>query len=139
MASLAFSQMQAMNKKNALDHDRDATTIHRLQLAALNARRKILEMGYTNHIRLHYGALMSMVEIMITLYLRWLQADPQNPDWAERDRFVLSKGRCGCGGSLTNLILSVSGDCIPSCKGTRIATKPRGWIAAPDRSGRVSR
>jgi len=49
-------------------------------------------MGYVNHIRLHYGALMSMVEIMMALYCQWLNVDPANPNWQDRDRFVLSKG-----------------------------------------------
>jgi len=69
-----------------------ADTLRGYQLAAVAMRRKIVEMGYANHIRLHYGALMSMVEIMTALYLGWLNVDPGRPDWPERDRFVLSKG-----------------------------------------------
>ena len=82
----------ASGLKTALDPVKDAATILDLQFAALAARRKIIEMGYTNHIRLHYGALMSMVEAMVTLYLHWLRVDPSRPDWEARDRFVLSKG-----------------------------------------------
>jgi transketolase len=63
-----------------------------LKMSAVVSRRRIIEMGYTNHIRLHYGALMSMVEIMTALYGAWLDVDPERPDWPERDRFVLSKG-----------------------------------------------
>ncbi|MBN1149507.1 MAG: transketolase [Anaerolineales bacterium] len=69
-----------------------ATALRGYQLAAVAMRRKIVEMGYVNHIRLHYGALMSMVEIMTALYGAWLNVDPARPDWPERDRFVLSKG-----------------------------------------------
>lgn len=78
--------------KIPLDMERDEERIRQLKLDALNARRKILEMGYTNKIRLHYGALMSMMDIVIALYMSWLYVKPEDPQWPERDRFVLSKG-----------------------------------------------
>ena len=56
------------NKRLAIPSGADG--LRRYQLAAVTMRRKIVEMGYANHIRLHYGALMSMVEIMTALYLR---------------------------------------------------------------------
>ena len=78
--------------KIPLDESRDALDIQMLKLVALKSRRKMLEMGYTNHIRLHYGALMSMTDIITVLYQHWLRIQPANPQWPERDRFVLSKG-----------------------------------------------
>lgn len=36
-----------------------------------------------------------MAEILSVLYFREMRYDPQNPDWPDRDRFVLSKGH-GC-------------------------------------------
>jgi transketolase len=78
--------------KTALDPQRDADTVRDLKIAAVAMRRKIVEMGYSNRIRLHYGALMSMTEIVATLYLRWLNVRPDDPRWNARDRFVLSKG-----------------------------------------------
>ena len=41
----------------------------------------------------HIGGDMSSMEIMMTLYSR-MNVDPKNPDNADRDRFVLSKGHC---------------------------------------------
>ncbi len=79
-------------RRTVLVPERDAARIRELELAAVTMRRKIVEMGYNNRIRLHYGALMSMVEIVTTLYLHWLNIQPDNPKWKERDRFVLSKG-----------------------------------------------
>lgn len=35
---------------------------------------------------------MSAVEILVALYFKVLRVDPQNPQWVDRDRFVLSKG-----------------------------------------------
>lgn len=55
-------------------------------------RRLILEMIYRGK-EGHIGTDYSCVEILTALYLGGiLHVDPQNPDWPERDRFVLSKG-----------------------------------------------
>ena len=43
----------------------------------------------------HVGSMLSMAEILAVLYTRVLRVDPQNPDWPDRDRFVLSKGHGG--------------------------------------------
>src|SRR5690606_32549464 len=40
----------------------------------------------------HYGPAFSTVEILATLYYGYLAVRPDEPDWPERDRFVLSKG-----------------------------------------------
>ena len=43
----------------------------------------------------HLGSSMSMVEILRVLYDSYLLFRPQEPLWADRDRFILSKGH-GC-------------------------------------------
>lgn len=63
-----------------------------LQLACVDHRRMLFELGRQHEIRLHYGACLSMTEIVLTLYLWWLRIDPQNPHAPDRDRFILSKG-----------------------------------------------
>jgi transketolase len=40
----------------------------------------------------HYGPSMSCVEILVGLYYDFLRIRPRDSAWAERDRFVLSKG-----------------------------------------------
>src|ERR1043165_4500797 len=40
----------------------------------------------------HIGTCYSMAELLAVLYGSFLQVDPENPEWQERDRFVLSKG-----------------------------------------------
>ena len=40
----------------------------------------------------HPGGSLSAVEIVTTLYFRVLRHNPQDPQWPERDRFILSKG-----------------------------------------------
>lgn len=43
----------------------------------------------------HIGGALSLVEILLTLYCRVLRLDPRQPDWAGRDRVILSKGHAG--------------------------------------------
>jgi transketolase len=40
----------------------------------------------------HVGGPMSMVEIALAMYFRILRIDPKNPQWPDRDRYILSKG-----------------------------------------------
>jgi transketolase len=40
----------------------------------------------------HLDSSLSAADIVAALYFRVLRHDPSNPDWPERDRFVLSKG-----------------------------------------------
>ncbi len=40
----------------------------------------------------HPGGSLSAADIITALYFNILSHDPQNPQWQERDRFVLSKG-----------------------------------------------
>ena len=40
----------------------------------------------------HPGGSLSAAEIVTALYFKVLRHDPANPRWAERDRFILSKG-----------------------------------------------
>jgi transketolase len=40
----------------------------------------------------HPGGSFSMAELLVTLYGRYLDVDPEAPDRGDRDRFILSKG-----------------------------------------------
>ena len=40
----------------------------------------------------HIGGDFSTTDILVTLYFAVLRVDHEHPDWAERDRFILSKG-----------------------------------------------
>ena len=40
----------------------------------------------------HVGGSLSCLDILTALYFRQLKIDPENPDWEDRDRFILSKG-----------------------------------------------
>ena len=40
----------------------------------------------------HPGGSLSATDIIATLYFSHMNVDPKNPDWEDRDRFVLGKG-----------------------------------------------
>lgn len=40
----------------------------------------------------HVGGDLSVLDILTTLFFAVLRVDPEKPEWADRDRFVLSKG-----------------------------------------------
>jgi transketolase len=54
-------------------------------------RREILEMTFKAGSG-HPGGSLSAVDIITVLYYHQMRIDPKNPKWADRDRFVLSKG-----------------------------------------------
>lgn len=62
-----------------------------LKKKAIEIRKDILKM-LTLAGSGHTGGSLSIVEILIALYYYKLKHDPKNPDWNERDRFLLSKG-----------------------------------------------
>ena len=43
----------------------------------------------------HLGGSFSIVELLAVLYGKQLRVNPQDPQWADRDRLVLSKGHAG--------------------------------------------
>ena len=42
----------------------------------------------------HPGGSLSCADALTALYFNEMNVDPANPQWADRDRFVLSKGHC---------------------------------------------
>ncbi len=45
----------------------------------------------------HIGGSLSIADILAILYFKYLNVDPDNPKWEDRDRFILSKGHCAAG------------------------------------------
>lgn len=64
-----------------------------LEALTLRVRRHIVRMVYTARSG-HIGGSMSSTDILAVLYGRILKHNPADPQWAERDRFVMSKGHC---------------------------------------------
>jgi transketolase len=45
----------------------------------------------------HYSSTFSAAELLAVLYYRTLRLDPADPQWPDRDRFLLGKGHIGVG------------------------------------------
>ena len=45
----------------------------------------------------HVGGSLSIIDILTILYFKYLDVNPADPQWDERDRFVLSKGHAAAG------------------------------------------
>jgi len=63
-----------------------------LEQMAKRMRRRILDISHACNAAAHVGGGLSIVDITATLYGAILRYDSKNPDWQERDRFILSKG-----------------------------------------------
>ena len=65
--------------------------IKTLEEKALQCRKEILTITHTAGSG-HPGGSLSAVEILNALYGYALNHNPQDPDWADRDRLIISKG-----------------------------------------------
>ncbi len=45
----------------------------------------------------HIGGPLSMMDLLVSLYFGELRVRPEEPDWPDRDRFILSKGHAAIG------------------------------------------
>lgn len=45
----------------------------------------------------HLGGALSQTDVLVALYYKYMKIDPKDPNLADRDRFILSKGHGGVG------------------------------------------
>jgi transketolase len=65
--------------------------IAELTATARELRLTVLDM-FLRSTKGHYGGCFSVTEILVTLYGEILRVKPDQPDWPDRDRLILSKG-----------------------------------------------
>jgi len=65
--------------------------IKKLEEMARQVRKDIIEM-LAQAGSGHPGGALSASDIMVALYFSVMRHNPQNPQWKDRDRFILSKG-----------------------------------------------
>ncbi|MGI5963034.1 MAG: transketolase [Lawsonibacter sp.] len=70
--------------------------IKQLKTLACKVRMGIIESTHAAKAG-HPGGSLSAAEVFTYLYFRELNVNPQDPTWADRDRFVLSKGHTAPG------------------------------------------
>lgn len=66
-------------------------SVEELRAMAVAIRRDIIDMISAAQAG-HPGGSLSAADIVTALYFRFMKLDPQNPQWEDRDRFILSKG-----------------------------------------------
>lgn len=66
-------------------------TIAELEAVARTLRARIIENSHKTGTP-HLGSCLSSVDLLVALYFSVLRIDPKQPQAAERDRFILSKG-----------------------------------------------
>ncbi|KAB1643401.1 transketolase [Gulosibacter chungangensis] len=74
----------------------DNTSTEELAGIARQARWHIID-TVTSSKAGHIGGPLSATDLMVTLYFRQLNIDPENPQKEDRDRFILSKGHSAIG------------------------------------------
>lgn len=68
-----------------------STEVAQLEARARTVRREVVET--IAHAKAgHLGGPLSAADILTALYFRVMNIRPEQPDWADRDRFILSKG-----------------------------------------------
>jgi transketolase len=80
-----------MQPQNFTPHGVDPARVRALTETAQRLRCDIIEM-IARAGSGHPGGSLSAIEIVTALILEVLRHDPKNPEWPDRDRFVLSKG-----------------------------------------------
>jgi len=76
------------DKSKAIRQD---LSIGELEKMAKRLRRYVITMIATAGSG-HPGGSLSATDIVTTLYFKIMRHDPKNPQWPDRDRFILSKG-----------------------------------------------
>jgi len=71
-------------------------SVNHYRLLARKIREHVLKMTHRARSS-HVGTSLSMADLLAVLYSDVLRVDPTQPEWPERDRFILSKGH-GCAG-----------------------------------------
>ncbi len=72
-------------------HTHSEKLLQKLSAQAQQIRIDVLNMVYSRQSG-HLGGAFSCAEILACLYFHHLKIDPAQPNWAERDRFLFSKG-----------------------------------------------
>ncbi len=68
-------------------------TIRMLETKANRLRRHVIKMTFEAGSG-HPGGSLSSADIVTALFFNFMRHRPEDPQWPDRDRFVLSKGHC---------------------------------------------
>lgn len=71
----------------------EPSTLAALRARATVVRRHIIRMVHRANSG-HVGGSLGAADLVVALYFQLMRHDAARPGWAERDRFILSKGHC---------------------------------------------
>lgn len=71
----------------------DIEVVKELEDKCIDIRKNLVNFIYRIGMG-HLGGELSVVEMAVGLYYKYMNYDPKNPKWEDRDRLVLSKGHC---------------------------------------------
>ncbi|MCD8350221.1 MAG: transketolase [Planctomycetaceae bacterium] len=71
----------------------DIEMVKELEAKCLKIRKDLLNFIYRIGMG-HLGGELSIVEVCVALYYKYMNYNPSDPKWEMRDRLVLSKGHC---------------------------------------------
>lgn len=85
--------MSALQMVSSLDFtsQKNRPSLKELEALAAKLRPDIIQMIYEAQSG-HPGSSLSCIDLLVYLWFRQMRHNPANPDWAERDRMVMSKG-----------------------------------------------
>jgi transketolase len=84
--------MTAVNRSAISEGETDARpSLDELRRTSAEARKLIVRAIHHAGAG-HLGGPLSATDLLVALYFDQMRIDPDNPDWPERDRFILSKG-----------------------------------------------
>src|SRR6266581_942893 len=95
---LASSRASAITRRSgsARGGSMSRSRLEELERVARRIRRHVVLMTHRAKSS-HVGTSLSSADVLAVLYGGVLRIDPADPDWPDRDRFILSKGH-GCAG-----------------------------------------
>lgn len=70
---------------------KDQVSVTQLKNTCVDLKKNVISMIHQAQSG-HPGGSLSVAEFVTACYFREMSLDPKNPKWADRDRFVLSKG-----------------------------------------------
>ena len=75
------------------DYNVDLKMVEELEDKCVKIRKDLLNFIYRIGMG-HLGGELSIVEVCVALYYKYMNYDVMRPDWEDRDRLVLSKAHC---------------------------------------------
>jgi len=72
-------------------------TLQTLTKKSLDFREHLVTLAHKQEFGIHIGGGLSLAEILTCLYFKIAHINPENPEWEERDRIILSKGHGNVG------------------------------------------